>query len=183
MTLIPSGTRFDAIRVGASNLNKRSSLVNTNDPTYSIEDIAATVEANLPPTPPSDDTLVSFLKFSATEVMPGFPGNEITNLVEFKNDALINPGDVQLTFAGASAGYSIRLLTSLPNPSLYDWAIEVASVSAIPFITPAGIVGADYSQYTPDMIGQIGIYSTVSSLPMNYTIDNIVVRVTAKLKP
>ena len=51
MTLIPNGTRFDAIRTDASNLNKRSALINTNDKTYSIEDITATVEANLPPVP------------------------------------------------------------------------------------------------------------------------------------
>lgn len=46
MTNIPAGTRFDAIRVNAQYLNKRSGLINSQDPTYSIEDIISTVGGN-----------------------------------------------------------------------------------------------------------------------------------------
>ena len=42
MPLIPAGTKFEAIKP-TTNVNRRSALVNANDLTYTIADIAATV--------------------------------------------------------------------------------------------------------------------------------------------
>ena len=46
MPLIPAGTKFEAIKP-TTNVNRRSALVNANDLTYTIADIAATVGGNV----------------------------------------------------------------------------------------------------------------------------------------
>jgi hypothetical protein len=43
---IPAGTKFEAIKP-TTNVNRRSALVNSNDPTFTIEDFAQTVSAGL----------------------------------------------------------------------------------------------------------------------------------------
>jgi hypothetical protein len=43
---IPAGTKFEAIK-STTNVNRRSALVNANDLTYTIDDIAATVGGNV----------------------------------------------------------------------------------------------------------------------------------------
>ena len=132
------------------------------------------------------ETLESLITFSATEILVGQPGIPITNLVAFKNDALILPTTVSATSAGAnSAGYTIQITTTLPNAATYDWAIEMGNVAAIPFFSRESRVGVDYTfqNLSGGIVCNVDVYSTLSAIPLEYTIDNIVLRVTAKLKP
>jgi hypothetical protein len=186
MTLIPAGTRFEGIPA-STNIYLRSEQINESLTVYTMDDIAATVAADLP----VDDTLVSFLKFSATEILPGFPGTAISNLVEFKNDALITVSNVQTTGlflpggGGIISGYSIRVSTTVPDATLYDWAIELAAVPGLAqydlYTMPA--INYNSQSLTLGIIGNVNLYGPYSTLPSGYQMDNVTVRVTAKLKP
>jgi hypothetical protein len=128
--------------------------------------------------------LESLIKFSATTAI-GF--DNITNLVNFKNTALITPGnvtDIATVDLGSNAlnGYNIRLTTTLPNAANYDWVIEVANTPSNYTIykLPLNTINYSTQNLASGIIGNVEIYKTQAPGFDEY-FDNITVRVTAKL--
>jgi hypothetical protein len=174
MPLIPAGTKFEAIKP-TTNVNRRSALVNANDLTYTIADIAATVGGNVtvPFTNafPKVNNLGNFVasKLYEFEASPGeftLAGNysdginitgtgiqNFANLLTVENvNKFLSVGDVNGTF-GLSYGINLSA-----DPGFSFASILIGGVSNLT-LTPAlgeynfggattkfGIINADIPQ-------------------------------------
>ena len=134
MAIIPGGTRFDAIRVNAQFLNRRSLLTNTNDPTYSIEDLASTIgNASVGPQGPAGDEGPIGLTGPVGLTGLDWQGPWVSGTNYTTTDAVGYNGASWFCIANISGG------TVAPNVDTTHWALLAAQGSTGPAGANGGV--------------------------------------------
>jgi hypothetical protein len=145
---IPAGTKFEAIKP-TTNVNRRSALVNANDLTYTIEDIAAAAGGTFPITNnyiPKANSAGSIVDSSLYETIYPSGVNLAGNYNEgiyFTYQSSTNLLQVYGDLAGASYAY-IGDIFGNSGPS---WGISLDGSVAFPFVS---ILTAGVSRLTLD---------------------------------
>ncbi len=157
MAIIPTGTRFDAIRVNPANLNKRSSLINTQDPTYTISDFASTIgTATQGPAGPAGQTGATGATGQTGPMGPVGPaglnwqGAWVSGADYLEDDAVGYDGASWFCIADIPDG------TVAPNLDTTHWAL-LASQGAVGPQGPAGSDGLPGASGTNGIQGPIGL--------------------------
>jgi hypothetical protein len=151
---IPTGTKFEAIKP-TTNVNRRSALVNANDLTYTIDDIAATVGGNVtfPITNnyiPKADNAGGIVDSSLYESV-GFYGNSLNGNYDgglylyyqssvpllniFGSSVNTSSVDIGDVYSSAGPAWGISLASSVLNPSLN---IYTNGVNVLSFFSNSG---------------------------------------------
>ncbi len=105
---IPAGTKFEAIKP-TTNVNRRSALVNANDLTYTIEDIAAAAGGGTPTFPISNNR---FPKVNSSGNLVGSLLSEFTGAIGFGLNGSYEDG---IAFDGGGANL-ISISNDPSNP-------------------------------------------------------------------
>jgi hypothetical protein len=133
--IIPAGTKFEAIK-STTNVNRRSALVNANDLTYTIEDIAASAGGSFPITNnyiPKANNVGSIVDSSLYEAV-GFYGNSLNGNYDGGISLYYQSSVPLLNIYGSSVLTSSVDIGDVYSSAGPAWGISLASSALTTFL-------------------------------------------------
>jgi hypothetical protein len=133
--IIPAGTKFEAIK-STTNVNRRSALVNANDLTYTIEDIAASAGGSFPITNnyiPKANNVGSIVDSSLYEAV-GYYGNGLNGNYDGGISLYYQSSVPLLNIYGSSVLTSSVDIGDVYSSAGPAWGISLASSALTTFL-------------------------------------------------